>query len=73
MDAVVYDAPVLLYYEHHDGNGTVMITGKKFEEQYYGIALPQGSEIREAINRALLKLRQSGFYGNLYKKWFGDS
>lgn len=73
VDAVVYDTPVLLYYEHHEGRGKVMITGSKFEEQYYGIAFPQESTLREPINRALLKLRQNGFYENLYKKWFGGS
>lgn len=73
VDAVVYDTPVLLYYEHHEGKGRVMITGSKFEEQYYSIALPQGSALREPINQILLKLRQNGFYENLYKKWFGAS
>lgn len=71
VEAIVYDVQVLLYYQRHEKNGNTQIAGPKFDEQYYGIALPQGSPLREPINRALLKLRQNGFYDSHYKKWFG--
>lgn len=72
VDAVVYDVPIILYYNTHEGASTTMITGSKFAEQYYGIAFPEGSDIREPVNRALLKLRGNGVYEKIYKKWFGD-
>ncbi|MCB9788561.1 MAG: transporter substrate-binding domain-containing protein [Deltaproteobacteria bacterium] len=71
VEAVVYDSPVLLYYASHDGRGSVEVVGPIFERQSYGIALPTGSPMREPVNKALLKLRESGVYGELYEKWFG--
>jgi polar amino acid transport system substrate-binding protein len=71
LEAVVYDSPVLLYYAAHEGRGTVDVVGPMFERQSYGIALPTGSELREPVNKALLKLRETGVYGDLYEKWFG--
>ena len=32
LDAVVYDAPILLYYASHDGNGTVQTVGSIFRK-----------------------------------------
>lgn len=72
VDAVVFDVPIILYYNMREGASTTMITGPKFEEQYYGIALQEGSELREPVNRALLKLQENGVYEKIYKKWFGD-
>ena len=70
IDAVVYDAPVLLYYAAHDGKGKVQIVGTLFHRENYGILFPPGSPLRKPINEALLKLRESGVYDALYKKWF---
>lgn len=71
VEAVVYDSPVLLYYAAHAGRGSVDVVGAMFERQSYGIALPSGSALREPVNKALLKLRETGAYGELYEKWFG--
>lgn len=72
VDAVVFDAPVLLDYAYNDGKDSVTIVGGIFERQNYGIALPEGSPLREGINRAILKLTDSGEYTKLYEKWFGE-
>ena len=69
--AIVYDAPVLLYYAATNGKGQVQMTGSIFKEETYGIALPVGSSLRKPINEALLKLKQDGTYEELYDKWFG--
>jgi polar amino acid transport system substrate-binding protein len=71
--AVVYDAPVLLYYAATTGRGTVQMAGPIFKEETYGIALPTGSPLRKPINEALLTLKQDGSYEELYNKWFGSS
>jgi polar amino acid transport system substrate-binding protein len=71
--AVVYDAPVLLYYAATKGKGRVQMVGTIFKEETYGIALPTGSPLRKPINEALLKLKQDGSYEELYNKWFGSS
>ena len=43
-----------------------------FESQDYGMALPEGSPLREKINRALLGLIESDELEAISKKWFGD-
>ena len=70
VDAVVYDAPVLLYYSAHDGRGKVEIAGSLFKRENYGILFPQGTDLRKPINETLLRLRENGRYEALYNKWF---
>jgi polar amino acid transport system substrate-binding protein len=71
-DAIVFDAPVLLFYAEHQGYGSVKVVGPIFQEENYGIALPAGSPLRKPINTALLRLQSSGRYDTIYKKWFGS-
>jgi polar amino acid transport system substrate-binding protein len=73
VQAVVYDAPALLYYAAREGKGRVKIAGPMFKEETYGIALPLGSPLRKDINEALLKLKQDGTYDALRKKWFSPT
>jgi ABC-type amino acid transport substrate-binding protein len=47
------------------------VVGKIFEPQDYGLALPQGSPLREKINRAILTLLESDEMEQIQKKWFG--
>ncbi|HET9222509.1 MAG TPA: transporter substrate-binding domain-containing protein [Roseiflexaceae bacterium] len=70
VQAVVYDAPVLLYYSVTRGKGSTRVVGPIFKEETYGIALPTGSPLRKPINEALLALRQDGTYDTIYSKWF---
>lgn len=72
IDAVVFDAPVLLNYANNEGRGKVTIVGGLFERQNYGFGLQQNSPLSEKINRAILKIYESGEYARLYKKWFGE-
>jgi ABC-type amino acid transport substrate-binding protein len=71
VDAVVYDAPNLLYYAKGEGKDKFTVVGKIFEPQDYGIAVPQGSPLREKINRALLTLLESDELEGIQQKWFG--
>ncbi|PSF31685.1 amino acid ABC transporter substrate-binding protein [Aphanothece hegewaldii CCALA 016] len=72
-NAIVYDAPVLLYYANGEGAGKVKTVGAIFQKQSYGIALKQDSIYRERINQALLTLKEKGVYDQLYEKWFGQT
>ncbi|MDZ8051547.1 MAG: transporter substrate-binding domain-containing protein [Aulosira sp. ZfuVER01] len=69
-DAVVFDAPVLLFYAANQGQGKVEVVGSVFREENYGIVLPNNSPYRKQINSALLSLREDGTYQSLYDKWF---
>ncbi len=73
IDAIVYDAPVLLYYSAHDGQNKLEIAGTMFHRESYGILFAQGSPLRKPVNEALLKLRENGLYDALYTKWFSAS
>ncbi len=70
IDAIVYDAPILLYYAAHDGKGKVQVVGNIFRKESYAIALPNGTPYRKQINNALLSLQEKGTYQEIYDKWF---
>ena len=71
VSALVFDSPTILYYARNEGAGIVSVVGPLFDIQYYGFLFRQGSHLRESVNRALLKLRNTGVYDTLYSKWFG--
>jgi polar amino acid transport system substrate-binding protein len=72
-DAIVYDAPVLLFYAAHEGKGKVQTVGSIFRKENYGIVFPDKSPLRKRVNEALLKLKENGVYDQLYTKWFGGA
>jgi polar amino acid transport system substrate-binding protein len=69
-DAVVFDAPVLMYYAAHGGQGRVQLVGEILRDENYGILMQPNSSYRKPINKALLKLKENGTYQSLYRKWF---
>jgi ABC-type amino acid transport substrate-binding protein len=73
MDAVVYDAPNLLFFANGEGKGKVTVVGKIFEPQDYGLALPQGSPLREKMNRAILTLVENDELARTMAKWLGPA
>jgi polar amino acid transport system substrate-binding protein len=70
-DAIVFDAPVLLYYASTAGRGKTQVVGPTLKDEYYGIALPAGSALRKPINEALLEMMQDGAYRAIHDRWFG--
>jgi polar amino acid transport system substrate-binding protein len=70
VEAVVFDAPVLLFYAARDGKGRVQLVGTPFRKEDYGIVFPRNSPLRKQVNVALLALREDGTYQKLYDKWF---
>jgi polar amino acid transport system substrate-binding protein len=70
LDAVVFDAPVLLHYAAHDGKGRVQVVGKMFHQEDYGIVFPPNSALRKKVDGALLTLREDGTYARIHDKWF---
>jgi len=72
VDAVLFDSPNVMYFARTAGKGKVKTVGPLYEGQSYGIALTQGSELREAVSISILKFMENGQYDELYKKWFGE-
>lgn len=56
IDAVVYDAALLKYYIHQEFDRELQLYEGLFELQFYGIAFPENSPLREPVNRALLEI-----------------
>ena len=73
LDAVIFDAPILSYYVNTAGEGKGMLVGPVFLRENYGFAVPTGSELREPINRTLLRFKEDGTYRALLARWFGSS
>jgi polar amino acid transport system substrate-binding protein len=79
LDAVVFDAPVLLFHAANAGRGKVQVVGPIFKKESYGILFQRGSDgprkinLRKRLNEALLKMREDGSYDALYDKWFSVS
>lgn len=71
IKAVIYDAPMLLYYAKNNPEKQLGVVGELFEKQSYGIGVPQGSPYRKEITRAILALREQGFFEELENKYFG--
>ena len=70
VDAMVYDVPQLRYFAHHKGQGAVKVVGRPFALQDYGVAFPEGSPLREPINRAILAVKESGDLQRIHERWF---
>jgi arginine/lysine/histidine/glutamine transport system substrate-binding/permease protein len=50
----------------------LQVVGELLTTEYYGIALPQGSENVSVVNDALMTMMEDGTYAEIYQKWFGD-
>lgn len=71
VQAVVFDHPVITHYANSQGGDTGLVTtGDLFNEEYYGIALPQGSPYREILNSAILRIEREGELSQLYSEYF---
>lgn len=71
-DAVVYDAPNMLYYTTQNPDCGCKVVGDLVDGCQYGIVLQKGSEYTEYINAALAKFHEDGTYDAIYEKWFGQ-
>lgn len=73
VDAVVYDAPILRYAVRQQFGGTLEVLPDVFERQYYGIALPDGSPLREPIDLVLLRRTSTPEWGALLQRYLGTT
>jgi len=71
IDAIVADLPILSYYASHEGADWMILAAEPFNPENLGIILPDNSKYTEAINGALLKIREDGDYAKIYAKYFG--
>ena len=68
IQALVYDAPLLRYLINQGFKGSLQVLPNTFLRQDYGIALPPRSDLRETVNRVLLKkISESAWQDTVYK------
>ncbi len=71
IDAFVHDWPILQYQIMQDFPGEVRVLEARFEPTQYAIALPNGSELREPINRAILEITREPDWGEVVAGYLG--
>jgi len=72
IDAVVVDTPVAADYAlaSETFKGKLKIVGEPFTEEYYGLCVRKGeTELLKLFNEGLKKVKASGEYDKIYKKW----
>ncbi len=71
LDAVVFDGPILAYYVRTKSDGNAQLLERVYKPENYGMAFPTGSNLREDVDQAMLRMREDGTYNELLIKWFG--
>lgn len=71
-DAVVFDAPLLKYRVRQKFGNSLTVLDNTFDRQDYAFALPQGSPLREPINRAILVALDDSHWNQLVKRFVGN-
>ncbi len=69
--ALVYDEPLLRFYIKRDFSGSLQVLERIFDRQDYGIALPNGSPLREPLNRVLLMTIQKPSWEEYLQRYLG--
>ncbi len=72
VDVVVYDLPVLQHYVNAHYPEQVRVLPQSFEQQDYGLALPQGSKLREPFNLEILRIIHEPSWQHNLKRYLGD-
>lgn len=72
IEAVVYDKPFLKYNVRKNFHGVLRVLPAVFDRQYYGIALPTGSKMREPLNQAILQYIKSDQWQAVLQQYLGE-
>lgn len=73
IQAIVFDAPTLEYWQTRLGSGELQVVGPVFRPVKYGIAVARGSPLRKRLNEALQELYADGTYEDIARKWFAQT
>lgn len=71
VEAIIAPRPLLLHFAAYEPDVRFEVVGTPFLEQFYAIAMPDGSPYRTPANLAILALRENGTYAAIHRKWFG--
>jgi len=73
INCIVYDAPVLQYFDNAHPELPVSEVGPIINKAPYGFAFAPGSPLRIPFNRALFDLEEKGFVNTLHAQYFGSN
>ena len=71
VDAVAGENESLMVMIQQIGGDQLKIVGPIFESFDFGIALPNGSPLREPLNTTILRMREDGTLERIREKWLG--
>lgn len=72
IDAVVYDAPILRYLVQERYQGRLTVLAQRLERQDYAFGLPDGSPLREPLNRAMLEHIRQPHWQDVLFEYLGE-
>lgn len=72
-DAVVNDLSEVSYRMKILPHMEIVATFREGEEKYGVTLRKEDTDLLEAVNQALKKLKESGEYDEIYEKWFGEA
>lgn len=72
IDAMVHDAPILQHMIGREFRNRLQVLPKTFNQQYYGIALPSGSALRDPMNLVILNTISSDSWEDIKNRYLGD-
>lgn len=72
IDAFVHDKPIMQYLAKGKLDGQVMVLPGTFEQQDYALAFPEGSPLREPMNRELIAIKRSDKWKQLVYDYLGE-
>ncbi len=73
IQAIVFDAPTLEYWQSRLGSGDLQVVGPVFRPLKYGIAVARGNPLRKRLNEALEEMYADGTYEDISRKWFAPA
>lgn len=71
IDTFVHDAPILQHLAGTQFPNEVRVLPNTFNQQYFGIALPKNSELRDPINRVILDIISSEEWKDIQHRYLG--
>ena len=71
VEAVVAENQQLMYLVNQPNRANLRLIGPVFESFDFGMALPNGSPLREELNAAILQMREDGSLGRMMERWLG--
>ncbi|WP_231598067.1 ABC transporter permease subunit [Synechococcus sp. CBW1002] len=73
VEAYVNDLPATLHAIQAAGLRGLRVAGTPLTNEFYGIAFPRNSPLRDTVDHGIERMLADGSYARLYQRWFGQS